>query len=206
MDDDMSTPTTAAEPKPGRRRLLKALAGAGGVFATGALLPERWTRPVVESIIVPAHAQATGVLARSYAGSNFVSPGGSVLASRGLGQRILNTVIPAANAGEPNGIFVNPVSVCLQPGAGTVAIQIYDCIVGTATGNAPLNANGSFSGSVNIWGVSGQLDPAGGTVDLNGGGNVGSYGIWVLADAPCTLPVCNVTSFTTEIFVDNSTA
>lgn len=40
----------------GRRRALQALA-LGGVSA--ALLPERWVKPVIDTVIVPAHAQAS---------------------------------------------------------------------------------------------------------------------------------------------------
>ena len=43
--------------KMNRRRALKIVAG-GAVVATIAL-PSKWMRPVVESIIVPAHAQAS---------------------------------------------------------------------------------------------------------------------------------------------------
>ena len=39
-----------------RRALLKkSIAGAGAL----TLLPERWTKPVVQSVVLPAHAQAT---------------------------------------------------------------------------------------------------------------------------------------------------
>ena len=42
-----------------RRRVLQATLGAG---APGALaLPERWTRPVVDTIVVPAHAQSSPI-------------------------------------------------------------------------------------------------------------------------------------------------
>src|SRR5690606_15413149 len=43
-----------------RRRLLKGIAAGGGTIAAGASLPERWTRPVVEAVSLPAHAQTTG--------------------------------------------------------------------------------------------------------------------------------------------------
>jgi hypothetical protein len=44
------------ESGPDRRRLLK-IATVGG--ATSLLLPNEWTKPVVKSVIVPAHAAAS---------------------------------------------------------------------------------------------------------------------------------------------------
>ena len=205
MDDDMSTPKAAVEPKPGRRRLLKVLAGAGGVFATGALLPERWTRPVVESILVPAHAQATGVLARSYAGGPAsASPPGP--AKRGLGRQILNTIIPAASA---NG--GNQVSVCLTPGNDTVSIKILDCWEYGDEGTVQLGVDGSFGGPIPpSWTVSGQLGPASGTVTvIFVGGKGGTYIVPLSANAPCVPPLCNEINpnampYLTEIFTDTA--
>jgi hypothetical protein len=48
---------------PTRRRVLQSLGIGGAVLAIG--LPTRWTRPVVESIIVPAHAAASPVRSTS---------------------------------------------------------------------------------------------------------------------------------------------
>jgi hypothetical protein len=48
---------TAQQPDPGRRRVLKAIT-VGGV-ATALVLPSKWTKPVAQSVIVPAHAQAS---------------------------------------------------------------------------------------------------------------------------------------------------
>jgi len=42
-----------------RRNLLKSVMAAGGVIATDRLLPEQWTRPVVASVMLPAHAVST---------------------------------------------------------------------------------------------------------------------------------------------------
>ncbi|MGA8262579.1 MAG: hypothetical protein WB783_20395 [Arenicellales bacterium] len=42
-----------------RRRLLKSLA-AGSVLSTAKGVPGSWTRPVIESVVLPAHAQTSG--------------------------------------------------------------------------------------------------------------------------------------------------
>lgn len=42
-----------------RRRLLKALGGSA--LASGMLLPSRWSKPIVDIVLLPAHAQITGV-------------------------------------------------------------------------------------------------------------------------------------------------
>ena len=55
---DQSGDRTTVRPTFGRRQLLKALAGTG-VVATSTLLPERWTTPVVEMGMLPAHAQTS---------------------------------------------------------------------------------------------------------------------------------------------------
>jgi hypothetical protein len=39
-----------------RRALVKLTVGSGGALVT---LPERWTKPIVQSVVVPAHAQAS---------------------------------------------------------------------------------------------------------------------------------------------------
>ncbi|MBN1179249.1 MAG: twin-arginine translocation signal domain-containing protein [Anaerolineae bacterium] len=40
-----------------RRNLLKALAAAGGAVAASTLLPEAWSSPLVQTGVLPAHAQ-----------------------------------------------------------------------------------------------------------------------------------------------------
>jgi hypothetical protein len=42
-----------------RRRLVQVLA-AGSVITTAKMMPREWTKPVVESAMIPAHAQTTG--------------------------------------------------------------------------------------------------------------------------------------------------
>lgn len=42
-----------------RRQLLKTLMAGGGAVTVGRLVPRQWKRPVVASVMLPAHAQAT---------------------------------------------------------------------------------------------------------------------------------------------------
>ncbi len=42
-----------------RRKLLKAMLASGGAVTTAKALPEKWTAPIINSTIVPAHAQTT---------------------------------------------------------------------------------------------------------------------------------------------------
>ncbi len=46
-------------PTANRRLLLKALGAGGGAVVAHRTLPTDWTRPVVESVLLPAHAQTT---------------------------------------------------------------------------------------------------------------------------------------------------
>jgi len=42
-----------------RRRLLKKLAAGSGALGAVSALPEKWRKPVVDSVILPAHAATT---------------------------------------------------------------------------------------------------------------------------------------------------
>lgn len=42
-----------------RRRVIRRLVVAGGAAASSHLLPDRWAKPVVESVLLPAHATSS---------------------------------------------------------------------------------------------------------------------------------------------------
>lgn len=42
-----------------RRKLLKSIAAGSGAIVAGKSLPENWKRPVVNSVMLPAHAQTS---------------------------------------------------------------------------------------------------------------------------------------------------
>ena len=45
--------------KDSRRKVLKSIAAGSGAFVAGKSLPDSWSRPVVDSVILPAHAQTS---------------------------------------------------------------------------------------------------------------------------------------------------
>jgi hypothetical protein len=142
MKDETSEPVVQESEKtanPNRRRLLTALA-AGGVVGANTL-PERWIKPVVDSVMLPAHAQATGIAPSAGAVS-------SIFASRESGDdsllvRALEFVIPSAHARPPDSLYI-----CVNPNAtGTKAnVQVWE-VYGTcatqihAANNVPVTNN-----------------------------------------------------------------
>jgi len=42
-----------------RRKLLKSIAAGSGAVVAGKSLPESWTKPIVDSVMLPAHAQTS---------------------------------------------------------------------------------------------------------------------------------------------------
>ena len=42
-----------------RRKLLKSIAAGSGAVVAGKALPESWSKPIVDSVVLPAHAETT---------------------------------------------------------------------------------------------------------------------------------------------------
>lgn len=114
-----------------RRRLLSAIALGGGA---AAVLPERWVKPVVDAVLLPAHAQATVVQNSGlYSNQNGNNVQGRL--STGLLDRMAGFLVGTATAGAAPGDCTNPntlpntfcVSLDVPPPPGTnVAIAFYD--------------------------------------------------------------------------------
>jgi hypothetical protein len=117
----------ASKPDGSRRRALRRL-GAGGVAASAAAaLPAAWTRPVVESVMLPAHAQTSGI------------PDGDFGLQLAI-TRWIDWLVPKAHAIVVCG---NPVSGCATLRDGIVAISLNF----VDSGNV-----GCYSGSAGIGG------------------------------------------------------
>ena len=104
--EDKKKPTGTVEEKAsGRRKLLKSVVAGGGAATVASMMPDKWARPVVDSVMLPSHAQ-TSLLGRGA----FVSSGqrGMVdqeteMAKQGFSEELLEFFAPAANAGGKGG-------------------------------------------------------------------------------------------------------
>ena len=86
-----------------RRRLIKAIAGSGSVIVGTKVVPKEWIKPVVDSVILPAHAQITPPppdpgpsLSLTCEGT---PPNGSMVPFGGAVSALI-TVLPNPGAGE----------------------------------------------------------------------------------------------------------
>ncbi len=62
MTDEQNNKTAQNLPKnQARRKTIKKLVIGAGALAGYSMLPEQWTKPVIEQIILPAHAQTSGL-------------------------------------------------------------------------------------------------------------------------------------------------
>ncbi len=62
MTDEQNNETAQNLPKnQARRKTIKKLVIGAGALAGYSMLPEQWTKPIIEQIILPAHAQTSGL-------------------------------------------------------------------------------------------------------------------------------------------------
>jgi len=134
----------------GRRRLLRAVAGSG-VAVLGGLLTTRWHKPVIESVILPAHAAVSPVtpvscpvtmVASVTPGTSSAAYGASVLLS-GTGGPILlaqanttgvNTTISGITT-LPPGAYSAFFSYTGDGLPWTYSMEVSCCSDASATGN-----------------------------------------------------------------------
>jgi hypothetical protein len=112
---------------PSRRRLIKVLAGAGAgaVATTATALPAKWAKPVINAVVLPAHAISSTMYVPA-AGNAAVLTGrnetGNAVA------RALNTVVQPAYAGGYDEVYV-----CVDPAEDgqSAGVQVRGVVVST---------------------------------------------------------------------------
>ena len=100
---------------PARRKLIKALAGVGAAAVVMRELPERWTRPLLDHVLLPAHAttSVTGV---------YATTGQSVTDA---GHSPLDLLVAPAYAGTPSAATVD-IYADIVNGVASVQVLFYD--------------------------------------------------------------------------------
>lgn len=88
----------------GRRKLLKSVVAGGGALTVAKTLPDQWARPVVDSVMLPAHAQASvSSFGPFFSFGPFVMTEPSVqMVEQGFSEELLEFFTPAAQAGVPS--------------------------------------------------------------------------------------------------------
>jgi len=81
-----------------RRTLLKSIAAGSGAIVAGKSLPDSWTKPVVDSVMLPAHAQTSCQAIDDTYTLDPGEPGASVPAPGVLGNDSCTTVVRNTNA------------------------------------------------------------------------------------------------------------
>jgi len=105
-----------------RRNLLKSLAAGTGAVVAGKSLPEKWSKPVVDSVLLPAHAQTSPPPPTNfnYFGVNVTSAG--IESDSRFAEFISNTLIDNAHAGDgpPGGNPIIEMSAAVDGPMATV--------------------------------------------------------------------------------------
>lgn len=171
-----------------RRRLLKTLFGAAAVTGTAAMLPQQWTRPLVEAVVLPVHAQASVLMFGGADLSPLVSTGdtGSHMA-QWMG-KIVGTVVPVAQA-APSAVTIcailsgNLLTVTLQ-GSNNHGQHQGTLNTDGTPGTLPILVNlCAQSNSFDAY-VSGFNAASGFTLNLSGGGG-GPFSVFVPLVGSC---------------------
>jgi len=98
-----------------RRKLLKGLIAGSGAVVVGKSLPENWSRPVVDAVMLPAHAQTSGPTAFTGSSTVVSLPQDSHFA------RVVDGLINEAHAAE---VILSANGICIKSdGAGTVSVD-----------------------------------------------------------------------------------
>lgn len=161
--DARSLATT--RPVKSRRKLLKSALLGGGAAAALYSAPERWTRPVIEAVSLPAHAQTSPGL-----GEGLWSGGSAQIAElntpgrgRTLASRVADILLPRAHAlNEQPPLCIASFGICIaRTGTGS-DIEVRSGFNGILEDEraTPVDNNLKFAFNFDDYNVTGKYDPA----------------------------------------------
>jgi len=158
----MATPGNNKKIESARRKLLKAVMVGGGAITASKLMPEQWTRPVVASVMLPAHALTTNDTRLNCVSGPFGFPISQTLTV--LGATLTNSEFNGTNSG---GTFTITAAADNggTPCVGSRVITYIGVPVGPFNGTLNLYCNGSLAGYCS---ATGNATAAGSFVTLTG--------------------------------------
>jgi len=126
-NEDKDTQSIVDKTSSSRRKLLKSVVAGGGAVTVAKMLPDQWARPVVDSVMLPSHAQTSfSAFGPFVSFGPFVMNQPSVqLAEQGFSEELLEFFTPAAQAAVPE-----PTSVTLSSNASG---NSYLCAIANVT-------------------------------------------------------------------------
>lgn len=118
----------------GRRKLLHILATGSGVFAALTILPDRWSQPIIEFVVLPAHAQT----------SNPEPPSEPLPADPLPPSPTTYTLAASANPLNGPTCWVESIMATMSPAVAGVEIEM------TVSGTGPVAPPNSFTNSAGV--------------------------------------------------------
>ncbi len=99
-----------------RRQALKKILAGSSIVGASTVVPDTWVKPIVNAVVLPAHAQASPPLMLPM---NAAWAGGSMTSieprsGEGLAKRLLDQIVPKARAGDDMSVCPAGVIVCLD--------------------------------------------------------------------------------------------
>jgi len=169
-----------------RRRLIKSLAGAGGVAASAKLVPGEWTEPLVGVVYAPAHAQTTCV-GTSEGGAEFNEEGNHTFTVPTGVCQLFITAVGATGGGGGGGVGTVAVGLSGEDGfegaSANVVINVTtNQVLSIQVGSDGGPGEGATEAGVGEGGAPGAPDGEGGAdgssaaAGVYGGGGGGSGG------------------------------
>lgn len=161
-----------------RRKALKNILAGSGTVITAAAMQDKWAKPVIESVVLPAHAQTSGL-------------NGSFTATTNPSNEtdLLEILVPSANA--VNGCTF---LLCINVNGGSASVQVNDNgTISTGSGALPFNITLQPSGNT----ITGTYDKAKDQISGTYTGTClsGAYPPATRSTATCNLTVSPTTTF-----------
>lgn len=149
--------------KQSRRKMLKSMAAGSGAVIAGKSMPDQWAKPMVDSVLLPVHAQTSGPTSCTVSGS--------ITAYHDLFEDTFADQTPAGGDDAVYGPFTIPDDESIfVSGDGVISLVPQITVTPGVTDNFTLNStlsSGDVSNVLDLAQASVSPDPVNGTIPFN---------------------------------------